>query len=348
MKTLGMSLTALALCAGSAGALAAQGVSFSYKNWEVVCDNTLTCRAAGYGAEEGAGGSVLLTREAGPNSAVQGRVMLADIEENDSPETVDLSLFIDNQPYGAPAPGPEGDWQLTQQQTDAVINAVKGSGEVQFRGGKTPFTLSGEGANAVLLKIDDVQGRVNTPGALIKKGNKPESAVPPAPAMPVIVAAPTADAPEQPLDAPQTSAMRQLLLASTNLDDCDKLFPDEQSPAEAITLTPLDGKHVLLSTLCWRAAYNQGYGYWVIDASLQGKPQLVTTSGTSYLKGIIDMAQKGRGLGDCWSNESWVWDGAQFRLSSNYTTGMCRYLRAGGTWVLPTWVTDVKKSDNAL
>ena len=34
-----------------------EGVSFSHKDWELACDNTLTCRAAGYSAEEGAGGS---------------------------------------------------------------------------------------------------------------------------------------------------------------------------------------------------------------------------------------------------------------------------------------------------
>lgn len=169
MKALRMPVATLALCVVSAGALAAGGVSFSYKNWEVVCDNVLTCRAAGYGPEEGSGGSVLLTREAGPNSVVQGRVMLADIEENDSPETVDLALFINDQPLGNITPGPDGDWILAQQQTDAIIKAVTGSGVVEFRGGKAPFALSGDGANAVMLKMDDVQGRVNTVGALIKK-----------------------------------------------------------------------------------------------------------------------------------------------------------------------------------
>ena len=348
MKPFGISITALALCAGSTGVWAADGVSFNYKNWEVVCDNTLTCRAAGYGPEEGSGGSVLLIREAGPGTAVQGRVMLADIEENASPETVELTLFIDNQTMGTVAPGPDGDWELTQPQTDALIGAVKGSGAVEFRGGKAPFILSGEGANAVMLKIDDVQGRVNTPGALINKGNKPENSVPAAPAKPVIVAAATLDAPEKPLDDQQTAVIRSLLQASTGAEDCERLYADQENPPEAISLTPLDDKHVLLSTLCWRAAYNEGYGYWVMDAALKGKPQQVTYSGTSYLKGIIDMAQKGRGLGDCWGNESWVWDGKKFQLSSSYTTGMCRYLRAGGTWVLPTFVTDVKKADNAL
>ncbi|WP_312924495.1 DUF1176 domain-containing protein [Atlantibacter hermannii] len=348
MKALRMPVATLALCVVSAGALAAGGVSFSYKNWEVVCDNVLTCRAAGYGPEEGSGGSVLLTREAGPNSVVQGRVMLADIEENDSPETVDLALFINDQPLGNITPGPDGDWILAQQQTDAIIKAVTGSDVVEFRGGKAPFALSGDGANAVMLKMDDVQGRVNTVGALIKKGNKPESSVPVAPAIPAIVAAPTLDAPEKPLDAQQDSLIRPLLQAATRQDDCERLYPDPDNQPENITVTPLDEKHVLLSSLCWRAAYNEGYGYWVMDAALKGKPQLVTSSGTSYQKGIIDMAQKGRGLGDCWGNESWVWDGKAFQLSSSYTTGMCRYLRAGGTWVLPTWVTDVKKADNAL
>ena len=40
----------LALAVLSLPALAKTGVSFSHKDWEVVCDNTLTCRAAGYSA----------------------------------------------------------------------------------------------------------------------------------------------------------------------------------------------------------------------------------------------------------------------------------------------------------
>ncbi len=35
-------------------AIAEEGVSFAHKEWELACDNTLTCRAAGYSAEEGA------------------------------------------------------------------------------------------------------------------------------------------------------------------------------------------------------------------------------------------------------------------------------------------------------
>jgi hypothetical protein len=98
----------------------------------------------------------------------------------------------------------------------------------------------------------------------------------------------------------------------------------------------------LLSALCWRAAYNEGYGYWVIDNQLKGQPVLVTISGSDYDKGEITNVQKGRGIGDCMSQESWVWDGQSFRKSYDGGTGMCRYIHAGGTWDLPTLVTDVK------
>lgn len=93
---------------------------------------------------------------------------------------------------------------------------------------------------------------------------------------------------------------------------------------------------------CWRAAYNEGYGYWVVDSKLEGKPVLITESGSDYGEGVISMSQKGRGIGDCWTLASWIWDGETFRKSREATTGMCRNLHLGGTWDLPTWVADVK------
>jgi hypothetical protein len=83
---------------------------------------------------------------------------------------------------------------LSPAQTQALIEAVKGSGKVEFKGGAKPFELSGDGATAVLLKMDDVQGRLDTPGALVKKGDKPESGVPAAKEPPVIQAAKVSDA----------------------------------------------------------------------------------------------------------------------------------------------------------
>jgi hypothetical protein len=77
--------------------------------------------------------------------------------------------LINDQLAGGVKPDKEGNWRLSVKQTRDIIAAVKGSGKVEFKGGPDPFVLSGEGAYAVLLKMDDVQGRIGTPGALTKK-----------------------------------------------------------------------------------------------------------------------------------------------------------------------------------
>ncbi|NBD19090.1 DUF1176 domain-containing protein [Aquabacterium fontiphilum] len=57
----------------------AAGVSFGHLDWELACDNTRTCRAAGYQPEEaGLAVSLLLTRAAGPGTPVQARLTLGD------------------------------------------------------------------------------------------------------------------------------------------------------------------------------------------------------------------------------------------------------------------------------
>lgn len=332
----------LTLAVLSAPALAEKsGVSFSHKDWEVVCDNTLTCRAAGYSPNEGTGGSVLLTRQAGAGTAVSGELMLAEVTDSDVYHDK-LALWINDQPAGEVKPGKES-WPLSDKQVRDIINAVKGSGKIEFKGGSDPFVLSGDGAYAVLLKVDDVQGRIGTPGALTKKGDKPESSVRAAVPAPVINQVKPEKAQERALTAPELAVLKAKLLATLKEDDwCDRIQPEEGEEAETISLTPLDNAHSLISALCWRAAYNEGYGYWVVDSKLEGNPALITVSGSEYGEGEIFMSQKGRGLGDCWGMANWVWDGTTFRKSREATTGMCRYLRLGGTWDLPTWVTDVK------
>ena len=74
-----LSVCALVFAAPLSAATGAEPVSFEHQDWELVCDNTRTCRAAGYQDEEvSAPISVLLTRKAGPCTAVTGQVALAD------------------------------------------------------------------------------------------------------------------------------------------------------------------------------------------------------------------------------------------------------------------------------
>lgn len=65
----------LGLCSTPLLAAPLQGFSFAQKDWELACDNTGACRAAGYGVRMGEV-SVLLTRNAGSEQHLTATVTL--------------------------------------------------------------------------------------------------------------------------------------------------------------------------------------------------------------------------------------------------------------------------------
>ncbi|ULS50022.1 DUF1176 domain-containing protein [Pectobacterium carotovorum] len=321
--------------------------TFFHKDWEVVCDNTLTCRAAGYSPEKQYSGeeedipgvSLLLTRHAGQNTPITADVILAEVYQA-IPKSTTLTLTIDGVDKGQLTSTGDNLWQLNEKQIPVVLQALKGSGKVAFHHNGVVSELSGAGAYAVLLKMDEKQGRIGTTDTITKKGNK--SSVLSAVAAPVIYAAVTKQEASRTLTDAEQSAIQKKLLKTLNAD-CDRLQPQDDQKAEPIELTPLNDSMSLLSTLCWRAAYNEGYAYWVIDNAMQIQPQLVTTDGTDYENGEITSVQKGRGLADCMSYDAWTWDGKTFQRSSASLTGSCRMIQLGGTWDLPYWTTTVVK-----
>ncbi|MDX6916243.1 DUF1176 domain-containing protein [Pectobacterium carotovorum] len=321
--------------------------TFSHKDWEVVCDNTLTCRAAGYSSEEQYAGeekdipgvSLLLTRHAGQNTPITADLMLAEVYQA-IPKGTTLTLTVDGVDKGLLTSTGDNLWQLNEKQIAVVLQALEGSGKVAFRHNGVVSELSGAGAYAVLLKMDEKQGRIGTTDAITKKGNK--SSTLPSVTAPVIYAAVTKQEPSRSLTDAEQSAIQKKLLKTLD-GDCDRLQPQDGQQAEPIEITPLNDTLSLLSTLCWRAAYNEGYAYWVIDNAMQTQPQLVTTDGTDYEDGEITSVHKGRGLADCMSYDAWTWDGKAFQQSSVSTTGSCRMIQLGGTWDLPSWTTTVVK-----
>lgn len=190
---------------------------------------------------------------------------------------------------------------------------------------------------------------MGTPGALVRKGAANESGVlPPLPA-PVVDAAavPAPKGNDVLLPKAGMKALRAALAASVKEEDCDRLVHPEGEPDD-IDLDRLSPTKLLASTVCWRGAYNEGIGYWVIDAAPPFAPQLVTAGASSYADGVISAAQKGRGIGDCWASGEWTWNGSRFVQTDDGTTGMCKSIAAGGAWSLPTLVTEVRRASGAV
>jgi len=145
-----------------------EGISFQHKDWEVACDNTRTCRAAGYSAKLG-GLSVLLTREAGAKGTLHAELAIAEVDEQTPEVPADglITLRINDEVLGTV----KERTPFSQLQTAALVRAIKGTGKVVFEWSKHQEPLSGAGAYAIFLKMDEFQGRLNTSTALTKQGS---------------------------------------------------------------------------------------------------------------------------------------------------------------------------------
>lgn len=341
-------LSILSLCAQAADL---PGVSFPHHDWQLVCDNTRTCRAAGYQSDDNdLAVSVLLTREAGPSQPVTGELMIGDFEDDDPvnqlPSEFELTMRINGQNLGQVLfDQGSREAELSTKQVNALLEALRHTSAIEWGIDENHWHLSDKGAAAVLLKMDEFQGRVGTQGALIKKGPLNEAKVLPPLPMPVVIAAPVAKPMpnDNQLVTGSSKALLEALLASIKDDDCSDLEENDAAEAE-LSVTRLTSNKLLASARCWAGAYNAGYGYWVINDAPPYNPVLVTTSGSEYSEGVISAAYKGRGIGDCWSTDEWTWDGKQFIHTGASSTGMCKLIAPGGAWSLSTIVTDVHQS----
>ncbi|KHL56476.1 DUF1176 domain-containing protein [Xanthomonas cannabis] len=322
----------------------ATSVDFTHDDWTIACDNTRTCRAAGYQPDEGEHlpVSVLLTRKAGAGEAVTAELMLGQYDELKLPAS--LSLQIDQRTQGKLAlDSKSGTASLSSAQVAALLAALPRSSSIVALGNDgRRWQLSDKGASAVLLKMDEFQGRLGTRGALVRKGDRDDSAVlPPLPAPQVrearLVAAQAGDARLGTLPA-LYQALRATLPAD---EECKGL--DTSEAAEPLTITRLSSDKLLVSTDCWMGAYNVGTGFWVINARAPFAPSLITLHASDLDGSTILSSQKGRGLGDCYGEERWTWDGRRFVQTSKSTSGLCRLVAAGGAWELPTVVAEVSK-----
>ena len=324
-----------------------QSVSFDHGEWELVCSNTGTCRAAGYQSDNHANAqpaSILMTRKAGMNEPVQIEYALALYDDNEQ-ETVSgpIYLFLNQQNYGVVSSKDDPlNGRLNAKQTQALLQLSHQHVKIEFKNKHHTWLVSDDGMTAVLLKMDDVQKRVGTIGALVKKGHHNEQKVLKAQPKLWVKRIHTDEEPYLELDeySPQYKHVLAVLMDAKpqpidEYDSCEGIYDSEQDQHvfEQISLYKLSDQKVLATTLCWRGAYNEGYGVWVLDDSLKGPATFVTDRVSGVMSGELLAAQKGRGLGDCWSHDQWIWNGQQFIHTEESWSGACKGF-VGGAWSL--------------
>ncbi|MFH0129015.1 DUF1176 domain-containing protein [Variovorax sp. VaC1] len=332
MKSACIAAAALSLAALSVAAAGKDPVAFSHNDWEIVCDNTRTCRAAGYQVDRGdsAPVSMLITRAAGPATAIEIQLQLGG--ESDVKGAVRLKVGK------ASISGLQGsDSELDAGQVRTILPELLKSDEATVTaGGGRKWALSLAGLNAVLLKMDEAQGRIGTPGALVRRGSNPESSVLPSVPMPVVHTI------TPPKKHPGDDALAARIFPALNLNDAQSLCNStDKVDATSVQVDRLSDSKVLLSLGCDVGAYNSTSLLWIANDKPPYAPVAIDASGDYDGKDAsVTSTMKTRGIGDCMSVETWHFNGKDFVRTSATMDSMCRGF-PGGAWSLPRYVSRI-------
>ena len=335
----------LTLLPVAAMATSIKGIGENYQDWDLVCDNTGTCRMAGY--QEGDGSehpvSILFTRAAGENAVVEGKLTILPLgDDRDIQVGQDIEIWLNGKSLGKVKHiSDDAPDKLTEEQTKALLSGLKKESEIRLTYGKTTLKVSDKGAAAAMLKMDEFQQRLNTPSALIRQGQEKHAVLAPK-VEPKIDAVSVNNRKTIELKHGEKRFNHVLALLRKAHDGC----VDEDLESQDITLYPLTQNKVLAEALCARAAYQYTNYYAVLDDKLSKVEQVLAEQyneagydekqGYAFVRGIY----KGRVIGDCWNSEDAVWNGKIFIRTSKWTTGSCKGF-GGGAWQLPIFISDI-------
>ena len=333
----------LTLLPVAAMATSIKGIGENYQDWDLICDNTGTCRMAGYQDESSDPVSILFARAAGENATVEGKLTILPFGEADRDVQVgqDIEIWLNGKSLGKVKHiSDDAPDKLTEEQTKALLNGLKKESEIRLTYGKTTLKVSDKGAAAAMLKMDEFQQRLNTPSALIRQGQEKHAVLAPQ-AAPKVEAVSVNNRKTIELKRGEKQ-FNHVLALLRKANSCD----DEDITSQDITLYPLTQNKVLAEALCVRGAYQGTNYYAVLDNKLSKVEQVLAEQynraeydekqGYAFVRGTY----KGRGVGDCWSSQDAVWNGKIFIRTSEWTTGSCKGF-PGGAWQLPTFVSDI-------
>ena len=333
----------LTLLPVAAMATSIKGIGENYQDWDLICDNTGTCRMAGYQDESSDPVSILFARAAGENATVEGKLTILPFGEADRDVQVgqDIEIWLNGKSLGKVKHiSDDAPDKLTEEQTKALLNGLKKESEIRLTYGKTTLKVSDKGAAAAMLKMDEFQQRLNTPSALIRLGQEKHAVLAPK-VEPKIDAVSVKNRKTIELKHGEKQ-FNHVLALLRKANSCD----DEDITSQDITLYPLTQNKVLAEALCVRGAYQGTNYYAVLDNKLSKVEQVLAEQynraeydekqGYAFVRGTY----KGRGIGDCWSSQDAVWNGKIFIRTSEWTTGSCKGF-PGGAWQLPTFVSDI-------
>lgn len=310
----------------------------TFRDWLAGCDNGNDCVAFA-GPTDGGMGWLRVSLAAGPNATPVVHVGLWDGSGAEN-AAAPLRLTVDGRAFVIdpdPDMGADGVGRATGRAAADMVRAIAEARGLTLSKGSESMTLSPNGAAAALLWIDERQGRLETVTALRRRGDRPASSVPAAPALPVVTAAPAAD---QTGMSPGNSDGPPAALPAAFRDlpavkECRENLSWNPDLFKAISRDRLDADTELWGVPCDAGAYNLMMRFWITGPNgtnpraialqgVEGDPEYVVTN-PEYDPETRTLRQfhKGRGIGDCGTFQKWTWTARGFVLSEEIGMGEC-------------------------
>ena len=335
---------ALFACAAFAASPASAQQLKEFRGWLAACDNTRACAAYGFDTDPGGYAYVRLTRDGGGDAPL--RVTIAVNVQDGSKFKVS---FDDPALGGLPAEATAGASNADDDLKRLVISDPKAVETLvaSLRKGKKLIVtridapgatasdpavteISLNGVVAAMLWMDDQQKRIDTVTALVKRGDKPATAVPPPPAPPVVTAVKIPPGPKADKAPAAVIAKARAV--------CEDKTIDESEDA-----TRLAADQVMYWFPCKdkSGAYNFLYALIIdqrgkplrevefklpreVAATADGGVEMNMNPGFDESTQTMTLFNKGRGIADCGQSSDWAWDGRGFRLIQSKQMPTCK------------------------
>lgn len=319
-------LAALPLLAVLPAAAAETGTLETFGDWVVGCDNSRACTALGLSPQVAAAFAYLkVTREAGAESGPLVSVTILDELQAGGP--IGLSLAGGTLPVETLEPEEDGgsfaSAALGPVDHIAFLNALLPGETLDVSIGDETVPVSLKGMSAALRYMDAAQERAGASGALVARGERPADTIPGPSPLPTVTAL-ALIAIDVPAERPE------------GLPERDEFCPEG---SEDTVFEAQDG--TLLWGVCTSAgAYNLFEDFSIVTDGVARPADLgargtgidpdAETGSTLVNAGLTEDGRtiqaffRGRGLGDCGTVTSWVFDGEDLALVEEAMMGECR------------------------
>jgi len=320
-------------------------VSRRFRDWSAVCDNGNGCVAY----TGGIAAWIRVGMEAGPGA--EPTIRLGMWPDGGGALAGPLYLVIDGRRH-VTTPGPEDTSSALVPQVDvrAIIAELTAARTISLAAGDQDANLPAGGVSASLLWFDERQGRLDTVTALVRRGGRPASTVPLAPALPFVTVAPAVsqagfETSLMPMNSDEdrpNAVPSAALEADPGVRQCRENTAFNDYLGKAVTASRLDASTELWGIPCDSGAYNVSYLYFLtgpggIDArevrfpDKDGRPIEGADGAAEWLVNpaydpatrTLTALAKGRGPGDCGVFQTWTWTGRSFALSGEQVMSDC-------------------------